>query len=67
MNTLTPSFVAKGTRLNRIGCIVNPPKLLGQPKAGRLDKTDERASTVTSLLSQMIQRQDSVPRWGINE
>lgn len=67
MNTLTPSPVARDTPLNRIGWIINQPKLLGQPKPGRLDKTGEWASTVTSLLYQMIQRQDSVPRWGINE
>jgi hypothetical protein len=67
MNNLTSSSVANDTPRNRIGWIINQPKLLTQPKPGRLDKTDERASTITSLFYQMMQRQDSVPRWGINE
>jgi len=67
MNTLTSSPVASNTAPKWIGWTVDPPKLLAQPKPGRLDNTDERASVVTSVLYQMIQRQDSVPRWGINE
>jgi len=67
MNTLTSSPVASSSAPKWIGWTVHPPKLLAQPKPGRLDKTDERASAVTSVLYQMIQRQDSVPRWGINE
>jgi hypothetical protein len=67
MNTLIPSPVASNTTPKWIGWTVDRPKLLGQPKPGRLDKTDERASTVTALLNQMMERQDSVPRWGINE
>jgi hypothetical protein len=67
MITLTSNTVATDTAARQIGWMVEMPKLLGKPQPGPLDKTDERASTVTTLLNQILRRQDSVPRWGINE
>jgi len=67
MNTLASNPAATDTAVGQVGWMVDQPKLLGQPQRGCLDKTNERAATVTTLLSQILRRQDSVPRWGINE
>jgi len=67
MINLALNPVVTDTAVRQIGWMVDPPRLLAQPQPGRLDKTNERAATVTTLLSQILKRQDSVPRWGINE
>jgi hypothetical protein len=67
MNTLALNPVATATAARQIGRTIDQANLLGPPESGRLDKTDDRALAVTTLLRQIISRQDSVPRWGINE